>query len=113
MFPVEQHAAVLSALAELEGAFSVADLSNVSTRLRAGLADSLASRHRRLEWHAPEMVEQYDAAHVPQCETCARKCHSHSGIMCDQPVDGLWPCDEYRDAAAGLGVELPPAEEPA
>lgn len=102
MTPAEQHTAVLEAAARQ---YYAAVYQHCHDSLEAL---GSAGRRRILERHAPEMVNRHGTiTPVPQCETCAGMCHSRSGLACDEPVDGLWPCDEYRDAAAGLGVDLP------
>lgn len=35
------------------------------------------------------------------CEHCASLCHSFSGMGCDEPTDGSWPCKTAR----ALGVD--------
>jgi hypothetical protein len=57
---------------------------------------------RRLERHAPSPQLHYDEV---VCDYCYDLCHSRSGLMCDTP-DAPWPCDEIKDLAASLGVEV-------
>jgi hypothetical protein len=39
-----------------------------------------------------------------QCEECASRCHSGSGLNCDEPLDAEYPCDTVEVIAAALGV---------
>lgn len=37
-----------------------------------------------------------------QCEHCVTLCHSHSGLMCDHPYDGAWPCATIAAMATAI-----------
>lgn len=77
--------------------------ARLTTFLRDGATAMLAGKRRTLERHPPVTVTYgYDLASMAQCRSCAEKCHSSSGVRCDDPIDGAWPCDDWRDAAAGL-----------
>lgn len=39
-----------------------------------------------------------------QCEECASRCHSGSGLSCDQPLDAEYPCETVKVISAALGV---------
>jgi hypothetical protein len=41
------------------------------------------------------------------CEHCASLCHSSSGMSCDEPMDGAWPCATAR--ALGVNQEGTPS----
>lgn len=40
------------------------------------------------------------------CEHCASLCHSSSGMNCDEPTDGAWPCATAR----ALGLDQFPGQ---
>lgn len=40
-----------------------------------------------------------------QCGECASRCHSGSGLHCDDP-DAEWPCSTISSVAEALGVSL-------
>jgi hypothetical protein len=50
------------------------------------------------------LIADLEALHVPTldaagrkiCEHCAELCHSHSGLQCDEPTDGAWPCETMK-----------------
>ena len=98
MTPAEQHAAVLDAAAKRYYQ-AVYDHCHDSPE-----ALGLDGRRRILERHAPVMTVPYGSGLSPmaQCGACAALCHSSSGLRCEEPIDGPWPCEDYRDAAAGL-----------
>lgn len=84
---VEQHALVLLALEER------AALPHVGARTYAADVEGYAGRRGILERHAPRPVHVRPTQVRPLCE---RRC-------------AVWPCPDYRDAAAGLvrGLENP------
>ncbi|MFG1846751.1 hypothetical protein [Micromonospora carbonacea] len=73
----------------------------------------LDAQRRILELHAPRALPAaYSAVDkvmyrpaVTQCEHCDELCHSDSGLACDDPVDGLWPCPTVRTVAAAFSTE--------
>lgn len=56
------------------------------------VAAALAGQHK---------AEQYDYPREGQttlyCRSCADLCHSETGLMCEFPHDGAWPCEGYED----------------
>lgn len=56
------------------------------------VAAALAGQHK---------AEQYDYPRPGQttlyCRSCADLCHSETGLMCEFPHDGAWPCEGYED----------------
>lgn len=89
--------------------------ADVIVDLRNTAAAVLRGRRRIVERHAPTLKSAVRSVYAtgPEeppivfCETCASLCHSSSGISCEQPTDGPWPCPDYLDAAADL---LPDAD---
>lgn len=60
-----------------------------------------------VELHAPVKLRIYSAGvpvEVAVCDHCASLCHSRSGLGCDEPRDGAYPCEDIRTIAEQLGV---------
>lgn len=68
----------------------------------------VARDRKLLERHSPGPKVQRGVARqeVQQCEYCASLCHSRSGLMCDEPADAVWPCDDVRDLAEDYEIEV-------
>jgi hypothetical protein len=102
--PADAHAAILANLDDIAAGPTPATGGDIA----AAMAALFAGVRRIIERHAPTMTEALPwRPSTPQCETCAALCHSSSGILCEQPVDGPWPCADYLDAAAMLATGLP------
>lgn len=83
-----------SILAHPEGALLVDEARHIGAHNPAAVLEVLAGRRRILERHAPE--------HANNGALICSRCLDDHGY----PDPSDWPCPDYRDAAAGLGVEL-------
>lgn len=67
-------------------------VSDERERAAERVAAALAGQHK---------AEQYDYPREGQttlyCRSCADLCHSETGLMCEFPHDGAWPCEGYED----------------
>lgn len=62
-----------------------------------------------VELHKPVEETAYSAGlpvKVWICWHCASLCHSGSGLSCDDPRDGAYPCADIRTIAEALGVSV-------
>lgn len=83
---------------EAEAAIEFASSAGVAAEpFPAGrLRRDIAMKRDLLTLHKPRKADFYD--NVEQCDYCASQCHSHSGLMCEEP-DGKYPCDTVRTLA--------------
>ena len=67
-------------------------VSDERERAAERVAAALAGQHK---------AEQYDYPREGQttlyCRSCADLCHSETGLMCEFPHDGAWPCKGYEN----------------
>jgi len=93
---------------EVLAAIDKARLTDVVGHLlhrRAGLQVHCDDLRAIAERHAPG--PRWKGSEQVHCIFCACRCHSHSGIYCNQPFDGEWPCPDYQqviDRLTGWGV---------
>lgn len=67
-----------------------------------------AALRAAVKLHAPTQVTTYGAGlpiQVWVCGHCANLCHSRSGLGCDEPRDGHYPCADIQAIACELGIE--------
>lgn len=90
--PTERHATYLEALdRQIEFARSVLDGSE-SDRWTSAHVAALVGRRSILVRHAPALCR-------------LKPCDDPEHYVCDAHPARQWPCDDYRDAAAGLEAE--------
>jgi hypothetical protein len=46
--------------------------------------------------HLASDTKLISGVNVKVCEHCLMLCHSHSGLNCDEPSDGMWPCETMK-----------------
>lgn len=81
-------------------------------RVRADEREQAAERVAATlaEQHKPEKYDYPREGHTDlYCRTCAVLIHSETGLMCEFPHDGAWPCEGHEDGlklvAAARGGE--------